>query len=220
MNAVLALRGVERTYHTSAGPVRAVRGVDLEVGRGELVALLGPSGSGKSTLLHLAVGWEHPDVGTVDVADSVRGRRGWAGLALVPQELGLLEELTASQNVSIAADLADRQPGDDGGGPPAAVEALADALGFGHLLDRLPSALSLGEQQRVAVARSLVAGPRLLVTDEPTAHQDERNARRVMVRLAESASAGTAVLVATHDRRIMSAADRVVELVDGRVVAG
>lgn len=217
MSPMVELRGVTRTFRTAAGAVPALSGVDLAVHGGELVALVGPSGSGKSTLLRLIVGWERPDDGTVTVAPEVTGRSGWSGLAVVPQELGLIDELTAAQNVAIAADLAGVSA--DGAVTDRGLvgDRLAEGFGLVGLLARRPSELSLGEQQRVAVARALVASPRLLVADEPTAHQDAETARVVMARLGEAAAEGAAVLVATHDRRALAVADRVVEISDGRV---
>lgn len=210
MTPVLHLENVRRTYRGRADTVTAVDGVDLTVAGGELVGLVGPSGSGKTTLLHLALGWERPDSGRVDRAAVVEGALGWSGVAVVPQELGLLPELTAHQNVQLAIRLSGRsvfEPGE-----------VYERLGLGQLVERLSSDLSLGEQQRFAVARAVVAGPRLLVADEPTAHQDERNADGVMGLLAHVADEGGAVLVATHDERILARVDRVVRLIDGRLV--
>lgn len=212
MTDVVTLVGVVRRYVTRAETVVAVDDVSLAIRSGELVGVAGPSGSGKSTLLHLVLGWERPDAGSVRLDDSVRAAVGWAGIATVPQELGLLPELTGGQNVALASRLAGRPATDR-------VAEVVDALGIAALVDRLPAELSMGEQQRFAVARAVVAAPRLLVADEPTSHQDEGNADRVMEVLRGVADAGGAVLVATHDERLLAHAHRVVHLRDGRVHA-
>ena len=139
----------------------------------------------------------------------MRERAGWSGVAVVPQELGLIPELTGAQNVSLACRLA--------GVPATALDDLFGSLDLGHLVDRLPHELSLGEQQRFAVARAVSASPMLVIADEPTAHQDERNGERVMAVLSAVAAAGGGVLVATHDQRALDATDRVVRMSDGRL---
>lgn len=205
---------VTRRFVRRAETIVAVDAVSVSVGAGEVVGLAGPSGSGKTTLLNLVLGWERPDDGEVRLGDDVVARRGWSGLGVVPQELGLLPELTAGQNISLPFRLA----AGDGVDPAASVADLADRLELSGLLDRLPTELSLGEQQRVAVARAVVAGPALLVADEPTAHQDERRADLVMDALLQVARAGGGVIVATHDGRLLDRVDRAIHLVDGRLV--
>ncbi len=206
----LRLSAVTRRFVTKAEVVTAIDGVTLELAAGELVGLAGPSGSGKTTLLHLVVGWEHPDTGVIELAAG-RGD-GWTSVAVVPQELGLLQELSARENVELALRL--------GGCDRPGVGGVFDSLGLGDLAERMPAELSMGEQQRVAVARAVICSPALLVADEPTAHQDERNADRVMALLRAAAGAGAAVVVATHDERLLEGVDRVIRLVDGRIVGG
>lgn len=206
---LLRLTEVARRFHTPGEVITALDGVSVTVESGELVGLSGPSGSGKSTLLHLAVGWDRPDGGTITRDPSLDG--GWSGIAVVPQDLGLLGELTARQNVELPGRI-ERLTTDP-------TELMA-ALGLDELVDRLPAEMSLGEQQRVAVARGLIATPALLVADEPTAHQDEANVERIVELLRAAALAGSAVIVATHDPRVLALVDRVVELLDGRIVAG
>jgi putative ABC transport system ATP-binding protein len=197
---LLRLDAVERRY----GSVTALRGVDLVVAAGEMVGIVGPSGSGKSTLLSIAAGWDQPTSGTVTRHPDATS--GWSGTAIVPQGLGLLAELTARENIEIAT-------GDD----RHDVDRLLRSLGIEptDLGDRLPSQLSLGQQQRVAIARALVASPRLVIADEPTAHQDEDHADRVMSALRDRVAAGAGILVSTHDRRLLPHLDRVVEVIDG-----
>lgn len=200
---------VSRRYRSAAETIVAVDEVTLELRSGEIVGLAGPSGSGKTTTLNLILGWEQPDDGIVDV--SAPGM-GWRSVAVVPQELGLLPELTARENVLLVGRFVR-------GDVPAAsdVDELFAALGLDALADRHPDELSMGEQQRVAVARAVVMAPALLVADEPTAHQDELRADQVMEQLARVADAGGAVLVATHDERLLDRVDRVIRMLDGRV---
>ena len=205
--SLVRLSDVTRRFVTPAEVVTAVDAVTLTIGEGELVGLAGPSGSGKTTLLHLILGFDRPDAGSV-VCD-LGSEKGWAGIAFVPQELGLLPELTARENVELPARIG-RRPGKDSGD-------IMSTLGLSALVDRSPMQLSLGEQQRVAVARAVMPGPSLLVADEPTAHQDEPNADRIMGLLTEVAAADGAVLVATHDDRVLARVDRVVRITDGRV---
>ncbi len=207
MSAVLRLDSVSRRFDTESEVIVAVDAVTFSVERGEVVALVGPSGSGKTTTLNLVLGWELPDDGEVRVDVD---ENGWAGLAVVPQELGLLPELSARENVELAGRLV--------GLPASGVDALLEKLDLSTLDDRLPEEMSMGEQQRVAVARAASLSPRLVVADEPTAHQDERRADLVMEVLADIAAVGGAVLVATHDVRLLDRVDRVIEMLDGRVV--
>lgn len=214
MTVIVEADGLIRRFVSRAETVVAVDGVSLSIGAGELVGVAGPSGSGKTTLLNLLLGWEEPDAGTIRFDPSMRERAGWSAIATVPQELGLLPELTGGQNVELPVRLARSVERGTARG-----EWAMAALGIEPLAGRLPADMSLGEQQRFAVARAVVAAPRLLVADEPTSHQDEANADRVMELLRTIASSGGAVVVATHDDRLLGRADRVLSLRDGRVVA-
>jgi putative ABC transport system ATP-binding protein len=183
--------------------------VSMRVADGELVALAGRSGSGKSTLCHLIAGLDRPTEGSVAVAgrpaDSVRD---WTVVSLLPQRLALTPELTVGQNASLPALLR---------GLPAA-DGLLGLLGLAHLAGRLVTETSLGEQQRTAIARTLALRPRLAVLDEPTGHQDDDHVERVVAALREVNNQGRAILVATHDERVLDAAHRVVHLDGGRVI--
>jgi putative ABC transport system ATP-binding protein len=205
---VVRLDGVTRRFESRAETVTAVRDVTLALHAGELVALAGPSGSGKTTALNLILGWEEPDDGRVERTFDLAA--GWAAQAVVPQDLGLLDELTVVENVALAARLSG-----------AASRPLADllaAVDLEHLAARRPAELSMGEKQRCAVARAATCSPIVLAADEPTAHQDERHADMVMALLATVAGDGSAVLIVTHDIRLLAAVDRVVDLVDGSVI--
>jgi putative ABC transport system ATP-binding protein len=211
--------GLVKHYRRGAETVSALAGVDLEVSAGEFVALVGPSGSGKSTLLALLCGWETPDEGRLAYRGALADRRpdglGWAELALVPQALGLVADLSLADNVLLPARLR---------GSPAAgqrrAQALLEDFGLAHLAERLPAQASLGEQQRVAVARALLLHPAVLLADEPTAHQDRGHADGLLDAIADAARGGSAVLVATHDELAWARADRVLSMRDGRLTEG
>lgn len=200
-----------KVYRRGAEVVAALRDVDLVLGAGELVALLGPSGSGKTTLLNLLAGWEQPDSGRVVWSGATGAAPGWSRLAVVPQRLGLLEELTVGENVALPALLA------HGDAVAGRAEALLAQLGLEGLADRLPDEVSLGEQQRAAVARALVLDPPLVLLDEPTGHQDEQSAKAVLDLLQRARDGGTTCLLATHAPEVRDIADRTVTLADGRI---
>jgi putative ABC transport system ATP-binding protein len=208
-----------KTFRRGTEAVHALAGADLSVAGGELVALVGPSGSGKSTLLALLCGWETADSGSLAYGGELTGRPprtlGWPELALVPQALGLVPDLTLADNVLLPA----RLRGTLAEAEPRAAELLAD-FGLAHLADRYPHQASLGEQQRVAVARALLLRPAVLLADEPTAHQDRASADRLLDALAAQAHAGSAVLIATHDEEAWARADRVLAMRDGIVHEG
>jgi ABC-type lipoprotein export system ATPase subunit len=200
----LQLHEVEHGERAPGVPI--VRRVDVDLAPGRLVVLLGRSGSGKSTLCQLVAGLEAPDRGEV----LLDGRpahevHDWAELALLPQRFGLPPELTVTECVSLPAWLRGRTVPAD----------LLEDLDLVHLADRLTSEASRGEQQRVALGRAAVLGPRVLVADEPTSHQDEAHTVRVLGVLAAAAAAGSLVVVATHDERIAEAADEVIRLTTG-----
>ncbi|WP_448614286.1 ABC transporter ATP-binding protein [Modestobacter sp. URMC 112] len=211
--------GLVKRYRRGAETVSALAGVDLEVSAGEFVALVGPSGSGKSTLLALLCGWETADEGRLTYRGALADRRpdtlGWPELALVPQALGLVADLSLADNLLLPARLRGTLTADR----PRAQRLLGD-LGLSHLADRYPAQASLGEQQRVAVARALLLRPAVLLADEPTAHQDRGHADGLLDALTDAARLGTAVLVATHDQQAWARADRVLSMRDGRLADG
>lgn len=203
---ILRLRDATVRHRTRAETVTAIDAVDLAIAPGERVAVLGRSGAGKTTLLDVIVGWRAPDDGTVERATIANG---WSGIAVVPQSLGLLDELTVAENIGFPARV----------GSPLVHDpvALAGQLGLEDLLDRRPAAISMGERQRAAVVRAIVADPAILIADEPTAHQDERNADLVIDTIVSTLGAGSALVVATHDERILDRFDRTIRLDDGRI---
>ncbi|MGH2819962.1 MAG: ABC transporter ATP-binding protein [Actinomycetota bacterium] len=216
---IVEARDLTKSYRRGPEEVRALQHASFELRAGEVVALLGPSGSGKTTLLNLLCGWEHPDGGEIRWRASGTGdqaRLPWRELAVVPQGLGLLEELTVAENARLPFKLAG---GDVGPDLVARSGALLADLGLAELRDRYPHELSLGEQQRTALARAVVAAPRLLLADEPTGHQDTAWGRGVMNVIAQTASEGAACLVATHNVEVLKQVDRVLEMRDGRLLA-
>jgi ABC-type lipoprotein export system ATPase subunit len=215
--SVLSTSGVIRTFRRGSEQVTALNGVDFELMRGELVALVGRSGSGKTTLLNVLCGWEVPDSGIVKWKDSPSplASIGWEGIALVPQSPGLLGDLSVAENVGLPC----RLKGELGPTTHLAIAELFEVLGLSQLADRYPSEMSLGEQQRTSVARALIVNPEVLLADEPTAHQDEASMTRVLDAIRAVVASGRSCLVASHSAEVLRRADRVVEMTDGRLVA-
>jgi lipoprotein-releasing system ATP-binding protein len=223
MNDALILRGVRRVYRTDAGELAVLRGADLRIAAGEIVALAAPSGAGKSTLLHVAGLLDRPDAGSVlvdgrdvgNLPDAARSaiRRDMVGF--VYQFHHLLAEFTALENVVLPQMIAGRPR-------KAASERarqLLTAFGLGQRLDHLPGKLSGGEQQRVAIARALANGPKLLLADEPTGNLDVATAEIVFAELLASVrQQGLAAMIATHNPDLAKRMDRIVTLQDGRLV--
>lgn len=218
---VLSARGLRVAF----GQTEALRGVDLDIRAGEILAVMGPSGSGKSTLLHAIAGVIVPDHGVVRYGDTVvsslgeaaRSRLRLSDFGFVFQFGQLLPDLSAIDNVTIPLLLAGVRRRD---ALRRAAESL-DHLGLGEHRGKLPAELSGGQAQRVAIARALVASPRVLFADEPTGSLDSLAAENVMVTLTELArSTGTTVVVITHDPRTASYADREVIVRDGRITTG
>jgi putative ABC transport system ATP-binding protein len=197
-DVILTATGLSKSY---AGK-RAVSDASLEVRAGELAVIVGRSGSGKSTLLMLLGGWAIPDEGTIGGLQS----RAWFDCAYVPQRFGLVPELTVAENVELPAR-----------GRGESADDLLALLALDELRDRYPTEISIGQQQRVAVARALVLGPRLLLVDEPTSHQDRESAELVWSALGDAAAAGTACLVATHEPDARLRADVSWEIEGGRI---
>ncbi len=215
-------RALARRYKVGGQEVRALDGVELEVSRGELVALVGPSGSGKSTLLNLLGGLDRPSAGTVRVADLELGRASDAQLVryrrervgFIFQSFNLLPMRSAIENVETPLILASAKPRER---RQRALELLG-SVGLAARANHRPSELSGGEMQRVAVARALANRPLLLLADEPTGNLDSQTGQGILdlLRQAVREQAVTLVLV-THDPRVASHADRVIHMLDGRI---
>jgi ABC-type lipoprotein export system ATPase subunit len=219
---VVSARGVEKAFGAGAARRHVLRGADVDVWPGELVAVVGRSGSGKSTLLHILGGLDRADAGAVEVAGVRVDRCSERQLAeyrrrrvgFVFQFFHLLPELTGLENVMLPARLAR-----DGAMARDRARTLVDRLGVGEAARSLPGVLSGGEQQRLAVARALMNEPTLVLADEPTGNLDEESGREVLRLLREIATGGRAVVVATHEHEATAIADRVLVLRDGRLQA-
>jgi putative ABC transport system ATP-binding protein len=221
--AALDMRGVRKTFEAENAPVRALRGVDLSVQRGEFVALMGPSGCGKSTLLNLVAGLDIPDEGEISVAgeavtgrsedDLARMRRRHIGLVF--QFFNLLESMTVLENVALPAVIAGRRR------KTAETRAadLLDLLGIGDKAGAVPGVLSGGQRQRLAIARALANEPTLLLADEPTGALDSEGGEEVIELLGRLHRSGQTIVLVTHDAGVAAAAGRVVRMRDGRIMA-
>ncbi len=219
---VLELRAVSRVHGSGATAVHALRGIDLAVAPGELVAVMGPSGSGKSTLLNLAGGLDVPTGGAVLVEgtnlaglsprDLAAQRR--RGIGYVFQDFNLIPALTAAENVALPREL-------DGVGTrksrAEAVAALGE-VGLADIADRFPDEISGGQRQRVAIARALIGPRRLVLADEPTGALDSQSGEAVLRLLRARCDAGASGVLVTHEARLAGWADRVVFLRDGDIV--
>ena len=219
MNVIETVQ-VTKSFRQSAIPVDAVRGIDLTVAKGEMVAIVGPSGSGKSTLLSLLGAIERPTSGRVllegtdlasledDALTLLRRRR----IGFVFQAFNLLPTLNAVENVALPLEL-------DGVGESASQQRACESLelvGLGQRKTHLPSMLSGGEQQRVAVAQALVIGPALVLADEPTGNLDSVSSAQITKLLRELVDdQGQTVVVVTHDDNVAQQTDRIIHLMDG-----
>jgi lipoprotein-releasing system ATP-binding protein len=224
MSAILQAQGLRKVYEGGDGtPIEVLAGVDLEVGRGEFVAIVGSSGSGKSTLLHLLGALDAPSSGVVrldgrsyaeldeDAIAAVRNRK----LGFVFQFHHLLREFTALENVMLPLLIA----GEDDARARSRAEELLAAVGLAGRMTHRPSALSGGEQQRTAVARALAADPLVILADEPSGNLDNANSERLHAlfgRLAREFE--TALVVVTHNRGLAGRADRVLSLEGGHLI--
>jgi putative ABC transport system ATP-binding protein len=221
---------VRKTYRRGPEEVHALDGVSFELRTGEVVGLVGPSGSGKTTLLNLLCGWEHADSGDVrwpSSGDTPAERRPWIDLAILPQSLGLVEELSVRENIELPIRLKRERANGKSNGKEASkaekeahaarIDDLMDALGLIKFADRGPFEISLGEQQRTALARALVLRPKLLLADEPTGHQDAQWGRGVFGVIREAAALGTCCFIATHNQEAVKFVDRMIAIQDGHL---
>lgn len=218
----VSVRQARRTYAADLAPVRALRGVDLDVAPGEFVAVTGPSGCGKSTLLNMIAGLDTLDEGSIEVAgQQIDGRdEDWLAtfrrhhIGIVFQFFNLLEDTSALENVILAAVIA----GASRRRAEARARELLDLLGLPDKAGELPAVLSGGQRQRLAIARALANEPTLLLADEPTGALDSAGGLEVLELFRRLHAAGQTILLVTHDGHVADAAERVVQLQDGRVV--
>jgi putative ABC transport system ATP-binding protein len=221
---MIQLRDVTKRYPGEGGGFSALQGIDLRIGAGDFVAVVGKSGSGKSTLLNLVAGIDRPTEGEVRVAatrlaDLDESRlAAWRGrnIGVVFQFFQLLPTLTVLENVTLPMDLCSSRP-------PRAARArameLLEQVGIADQAGKLPSGLSGGQQQRAAIARALANDAPVLVADEPTGNLDSRTASAVLDLLADTAGKGRTVLMVTHELDVAEIVDRVVTLADGRILS-
>lgn len=214
---LLSVRGLTKVYDTGAVPVHALRGIDLDIHRGEMSVLLGASGSGKSTLLNILGGLDRPTGGKVmfngtNIAEySDRGltefRRKHIGFIF--QFYNLVPSLTARENVLLVTEIAK---------DPLSPEEALDMVGLSHRINHFPAELSGGEQQRVAVARAIAKRPEILLCDEPTGALDSKTGVKVLEALSHvNKQLGSTLLIITHNVGIGEIADRVIRLTDGQI---
>ncbi|MEZ5709416.1 MAG: ABC transporter ATP-binding protein [Blastomonas sp.] len=219
---VIRASNVTLSLGNGDNPTEILKGIDLEIARGESVALLGPSGSGKSSLMALLSGLERASGGSVEVAglelgplnedDLARARRGRIGIVL--QAFHLLPTMTALENVAVPLELAGESHCFE------RARAELEAVGLGHRLTHYPSQLSGGEQQRVAIARAMVSGPQIIFADEPTGNLDGKTGDAVIALLFErQRESGATLLIITHDPALAGHCDRIVEMRDGQIVS-
>jgi len=218
---VIALEGIRKTYKQGGNEIRALDGIDLTIGRGDNVAIMGPSGSGKSTLLNVLGALDKPDSGSYrfenedvallddDGASRLRNRR----IGFVFQSFHLLPRLTVLENVLLPL----RYSEDLDSGADARARNLLGRVGLAERIDHRPGELSGGQMQRAAIARALVMQPPLLLADEPTGNLDSRSAADVLALLEELNREGQTLVIVTHDPEIATRAHRSVHLRDGRI---
>jgi putative ABC transport system ATP-binding protein len=219
--AIISIRGLHKIYRVGEVDVEALRGVDLDVPRGEFLSIIGPSGSGKSTLFNIIGGLTPPTSGTVRVdredlaslTDSGRTRLRKRTVGFVFQKFNLLPNLSARDNIAVARYI--------GGGPPETdpeFQKVLTLLGISGRLNHRPNALSGGEQQRVALARAIVNHPAILLADEPTGNLDSANSAAVLEVLKDlNKRLGQTVLMITHNPEAAAYSDRTVRMRDGRI---
>jgi putative ABC transport system ATP-binding protein len=219
---VFQVRGLTKTYRTTAGEVRALQGVDLDIRRGEMLVLLGPSGSGKSTLLNVLGGLDRATAGQaifhgkdgaaadlVAASDAALTRYRRRSVGFIFQFFNLSPSLTARENVELITEIAED--------PMDAREALA-RVGLEARMDHFPAELSGGEQQRVAVARAIAKRPEILFCDEPTGSLDSASGIKVLEAITQvGAEVGAATMIVTHNAVVADIADRVLRFRDGAV---
>jgi len=221
---LVQMRGITKSYGRGAAAVQALAGIDLEIRRGEMLALVGPSGSGKSTLMHVLGLLDRATGGTYRLGDRDVTRLGGPAaarlrgsrVAFVFQGIHLLPSLTALGNIELPMAYG-RQP--KGERRRRAREAL-ERVGLPHLAHRYPGAMSGGQAQRVAVARAVAAGPEILLADEPTGALDRRSGRTVLALVQElHRTFGLTIVIVTHDPNVAAHAERIIQMEDGRITS-
>ncbi|GCF10692.1 putative ABC transporter ATP-binding protein [Dictyobacter arantiisoli] len=220
-NIVMDVHDIKKSLPLGRERIDILKGISFQIISGDFVSIVGPSGSGKSTLLGIIAGLDNPTSGQVLIDGIDIARMGEGKLAairnqkigMVFQSFNLIPTLTAQENVEIPLYV-----GKHKGSPSARAKELLNLVGLSHRLDHRPNQLSGGEQQRVAIARSLAADPAIVIADEPTGNLDARNGENVLKLIADlRARTGKTFIIATHDPNIASHADRAIRIVDGLV---
>jgi len=222
MSDVVRTQDLRKTYESEGVPVRALRGVDMTIAPAEFVAVMGPSGCGKSTLLNLIAGLDKPSDGEIWLADETlsdkdenqlaRMRRKHIGIVF--QFFNLLEGMSVLENVTLPAIIA----GSSRKSAETRARDLLDLLGLADKAKNAPGVLSGGQRQRLAIARALANQPTLLLADEPTGSLDSAGGAEVLELFKRLHDDGQTIMLVTHDAKVASAADRIVQLADGRIV--
>ncbi len=218
---ILTARAVSKTYRTGSVAVEALREVDLDVGQGEFLMIMGPSGNGKTTLLNCLSGLDEIDGGTVMVdgvdihqlSDAKRTSHRARRMGFIFQSFNLIPVLSARENVEIPLAIAGESPAES----RRAADVILARVGLTSRADHRPTELSGGEQQRVAIARALVSEPAIVWADEPTGNLDSETAESVIELLKEINAAGQTVVIVTHDRGLGAQGHRLVQVRDGRI---
>ncbi len=220
---IISIRDLRKVYHVGEVEVQALRGVNLDIEKGEFVSIVGPSGSGKSTLFYIVGGLTPPTSGSVQIAgrdlqkmtEAQRTELRKTSVGFVFQKYNLLPTLTARDNIEIARNIAHRN------GPlDRDFQNVLDLLGISNRLDHKPRALSGGEQQRVAIARAIVNGPAILLADEPTGNLDTENSKVVLRLLRDlNERTGQTILMITHNPEAAEYGHRMVRMRDGQIEA-
>jgi putative ABC transport system ATP-binding protein len=221
-SSFISIRGLKRHYRMGTTVVRALDGIDLDIERGEMLALMGPSGSGKSTLLNLLGGLDAPDEGSIIVAGRDISTRDANELAVYRQQavgfifqsFNLIPTMTALENVAFPMIFAGTTPAERRRRAAVALEM----VGLGDRMHHRPTELSGGQQQRVAIARALVNHPDILLADEPTGNLDSKTGEEVLEMLRELNQQGQTIIVVSHDPRVTGYVTRSLHLLDGRIV--
>lgn len=220
----IELRSIIKKYHTPAGEFTALKNLNLQIGRGEFVAVLGKSGAGKSTMINLITGIDHPTSGEIVVdrqlvhllpEDRLAQWRG-RNLGIVFQFFQLLPSLTLVENITLSMDFLDTYPRRE---RSARALHLLEQVGIIEHAYKIPSRISGGQQQRVAIARALANDPPILVADEPTGNLDSKTAHEIFDLFTSLGEQGKTLLVVTHDKEIAARANRTIEMIDGEIVA-
>jgi ABC-type lipoprotein export system ATPase subunit len=220
---LIELRDLRKSYQSPAGPIRALKNINLSLRRGEFVAVMGKSGAGKSTLVNMIAGIDSPDSGEI-IIDGVPihrlnedERARWRGLnmGIVFQFFQLLPSISLTKNVTIPMEFCNRFPAQE---RKTRALSLLNQVGILDHANKKPSLISGGQQQRVAVARALANDPTIVVADEPTGNLDSKTACEILDIFSGLSQQGKTILIVTHDKTVAARADRIVSIADGELI--